>query len=134
MGFVTYQYTTRHVSFGLSGLSEDIYNMWNKRGTMFVVSRLLSGGNIFDIGWISSTLFVLIGYTAYYLLIGLRGTDVTNNSKLQAMVDDWLMTGTMLIVSQLLGGGAITDLKWMRSSIETLLGYTAYDIGTSHIF
>lgn len=136
LGFVSYHFSTKYISVGLSGLAKTIYDMWAKWGTMLVVARLLSGASLLDTKWIASTLFVLIGYTVYYLFIYryVQGKDVTTNIDLQDSIDDTLMNGTMLIVSQLLSGGSITDPLWIRSTIEILIGYTAYDVGTTHIF
>jgi hypothetical protein len=135
IGFATYHYTTKYIDLGLTGLSGNIYDIWVKWSTMFIVSRLLSGGSLTDSKWLMSSLFVLIGFTVYYLFVGsyLQGRDLTYNPKLQNTINDVLMNSTMFIISHVLGGGSVVDQKWMKSSIESLVGFTAYNLGTSHI-
>lgn len=46
---------------------------------------------------------------------------------------DWLKVGTMMLVSQLLAGGDIMDQNWQMASLYTLLGFTAYQLGTRNL-
>jgi uncharacterized membrane protein len=55
----------------------------------------------------------------------------------QAVVNDWLRFGTMLVVSRFLEiqnkGGDFTDQKWVQSSLFTLLGFTTYHLVTKNV-
>lgn len=110
--------------------AKDIATDWVKVGTMFVVSRFLSGAPIGDASWQMSSLFTILGFTAYQLSTrhltpeGLEGTKAM-------IVGDLNKVGTMLVVSHLLGGGSLTDTTWIASSIGTLVGFIVYDIITA---
>lgn len=106
----------------------DIMNDWAKVGTMLVVSHLVSGGDITDPNWQRGSLFTLLGFTAYHLVTrNVIGTDGLGQYK--PIADDWSKVGTMLLVSRLLSGQPLTE-SWMKSSVYTLLGFTAYQMVT----
>jgi predicted tellurium resistance membrane protein TerC len=46
---------------------------------------------------------------------------------------DWLKVGAALITSQLLSQRSLNDKDWMKSSLLTLIGFTAYHLITSRL-
>ena len=101
---------------------------WLNFGTMFIVSRLLAGGALDDNAWIMSSLYTLLGLTAYNLVV--KKMIVNNMSgAMERVMNSWLKFGTMLLVSRLLSGEPLNE-KWMMSSLYTLLGFNAFDIIT----
>ena len=101
---------------------------WLYFGTMFIVSRLLSGAPLDDNSWIMSCLYTLLGFTSYHMIVK---KIVPNNMSgvMKRITYTWLWIGTMLLVSRLLSGEPLNE-KWMMSSLYTILGFNAYDIIT----
>lgn len=110
---------------------DDILADWAKVGTMLVVSHLMAGGDISDPNWQRGSLFTLLGFTAYHIATR-NFIDTENFGQYKPIADDWLKVGTMLLVSRLLSGQSL-DENWMRSSLFTLLGFTAYHLVTKHL-
>lgn len=110
--------------------AEAIRNDWLKVGTMLVVSHLLSGGDIQDRDWMMSSLYTLLGFTTYHLVTAKLDTSATGEYK--PIADDWMKIGTMLVVSRVLAEKQLNQ-EWMKSSLFTLLGFTAYHIVTKQI-
>jgi len=136
MGFAAYHLSTRNVlTPKWEGKSQSIANDWIKVGTMLVVSRMLSGGGLGDGSWVRSTLATLIGFTVYNIVVAdyVQGKELTYNDKLQDVINDWAKVGTMLVVSKVISCEAMLDPVWMLSAFGTLLGFTAYNLGTSHL-
>jgi len=106
---------------------EAIRNDWLKVGTMLVVSHLLSGGDIKDQDWMKASLFTLLGFTTYHLVTARFDTSFAGNYK--PIADDWMKVGTMLVVSRVLAQQPL-DEDWMKGSLFTLLGFTAYHVFT----
>lgn len=108
---------------------KDIAIDWVKNSTMLTVSRWLSGGSLLDGAWQKTSLFTLLGFTAYQLSTknfvpgGMSETATSATS-------DILKFGTMFIVSQLLSGGSLTDTAWIYSTFATLVGFTVYHLLT----
>lgn len=104
---------------------------WLKFGTMFVVSRLLSGQPLNDQKWMMATLYSLVGFTVFAL--GTRKfMPQVADPVMQGVVFDWFEVGTMLVVSQLLAGKPL-DQAWMQESLFTLLGFNAYRVATHRL-
>lgn len=137
LGFAAYQLSTRTAlsTKGLTGATKMVADDLIKVGTMMIVSRLLSGGSLTDPNWFSASMATLIGFFTYDIVTSkyIKGKDLTYNTKLQAVVDDWAKVGTMLIVSRLISCESVADPKWLMSSIGVLLGFSVYNLGTSHI-
>lgn len=136
LGFTAYHISTRNViTPNLEGKSQAIANDWIKVGTMMVVSRLLAGGGLSDSTWIRNCLGTLIGFTVYNIIVSdyIQGKELTYNTKLQDVINDWAKVGTMLIVSRVISCQPMLEPAWMVSSFGTLLGFTAYNLGTSHL-
>jgi hypothetical protein len=100
---------------------------WVKFSTMFVVSRLLAGGSLDDQSWMLSSLYTLLGFTAYHIVVKKTITNNMENDAMKRAMDTWLHVGTMLIVSRLLSGEPLNE-KWMMASLYTILGFNAYDV------
>lgn len=136
LGFAAYHLSTRNVlTPQWQGKSKAIADDWIKVGTMLVVSRMLSGGGLGDGDWIRASLGTLIGFTVYNIVVAdyIQGKELTYNDKLQDVINDWAKVGTMLIVSRVISCQPMLDPKWMVGAFGTLLGFTAYDLGTSHL-
>lgn len=69
MGFTMYQVVTKHTipNIGKTDTSKAVVNDWIKVGTMLVVSQVLSGSAL-DKKWVQSSLFTLLGFTAYQVV------------------------------------------------------------------
>jgi hypothetical protein len=105
---------------------------WVKFSTMFVVSRLLAGGSLDDQAWLMSSLYTLLGFTAYHLVVKKAVPNNTENVPMKKVINTWLKVGTMLLVSRLLSGEPLNE-KWMMSSLYTILGFNAFDVVTSDL-
>jgi len=103
-----------------------------KVGTMLLVSRLFVGGDINDIAWRQSSLFTLMGFATYHVFTA-NVFDTSNfTPTVQAIANDWIEVGTMLVVSQALAGQPFNE-AWFRGSLFTLLGFTAYNLFTANL-
>lgn len=136
LGFTAYHLTTKNLlpTSSLEGTKKAIADDWIKVSTMMIVSRMLAGGSFTDADWIRGSLATLVGFTIYQLVTAnyVKGSELATNDKLQGVVDDWAKVSTMLVVSRILTCEAM-DANWVMSSLATLLGFTAYRVGTSHI-
>lgn len=136
LGFTAYHLSTRNVlTPKWEGKSQAIANDWIKVGTMMVVSRMLSGSGLSDSTWIRASLATLVGFTVYNIVIAdyIQGKELTYNNKLQDVINDWAKVGTMLLVSRVISCQPIFEPEWIMGAFGTLLGFTAYNLGTSHI-
>lgn len=144
LGFSAYHLVTRqlfedpgpeHEHHKGHDTQEAIQTDWLKVGTMLVVSRMLSGSSLADGDWIRQGLAVLVGFTIYNLVTAryIQGKELTYNPKLRLAIDDWAKVGTMLAVSRVLSCQSLTDPSWIAASMGTLVGFTVYDLGTSHL-
>jgi hypothetical protein len=104
----------------------DLVVDWVKFSTMFVVSRLLAGGDLGDQQWMMGCLYTLLGFTAYHMVVKKMIPNNAENEVMRRVLDTWLKVGTMLTVSRLLSGQAL-DEQWMMSSLFTILGFNAMD-------
>jgi len=100
---------------------------WVKFSTMFVVSRLLAGESLDDQSWMMSSLYTLLGFTAYHVVVKKAVANNMESASMRRVMDTWLYIGTMLVVSRLLSGEPL-DEKWMMSSLYTILGFNAWDV------
>lgn len=136
IGFTLYHLTTRNIpTADLESPFKEIANDSIKFSTMFIVSRLLAGASITDTSWLIGCASTLVGFAVYNIVISkyLKGKDLTHNTKLQNVVDDWGKVGTMLLVSRLISCESILDPRWASSSLGVILGFSAYDVATSRI-
>lgn len=137
LGFTVYHLSTRTVLTPLveTEIGQAIANDWVKVGTMLIVSRLLSGGSMTDTTWIRASLATLVGFTIYHIVVSryVQGSDLSDDTKMQNVVNDWAKVGTMLFVSRVLSCQSMTDPRWVMSALGTLVGFTVYDLGTSRL-
>ena len=136
LGFTAYHLSTRNfLGVGLTGQTKMVADDWIKVGTMLVVSRLLGGGGLSDPTWLAASMATLLGFTAYDIVTSkyVQGKDLTYNPKLQNLVNTWAKVGTMLVVSRLISCESIFNPAWMMGSLGVLIGFTMYDVGTSHV-
>ena len=137
LGFTAYQLATRQLltPSDVKEPGKSIIDDTLKFGTMFVVSRLLSGQSLADQSWISASIATLVGFAVYNIVVAtyVKGKDLTYNPKLQMVVDDWMKVGTMLAVSRIISCESLFDPKWVRGSLATIIGFSTYDLVTSHI-
>ena len=115
-------------------LNLDILNEWLKTGTMMLVARFLEiqqkGGDFADKKWVEESLFTLLGFTTYHIITKQFFPLIHPNHIIKNVINTWLRAGTMMVVSRLLAKKSVTDENWLRSSMYTLLGFTAYDVFT----
>ena len=104
----------------------DLVVDWVKFSTMFVVSRLLVGGDLGDQAWMMQCLYTLLGFTAYHMVTKKMIPNNSENQVMRRVMNTWIKVGTMLAVSRLLSGEPL-DEEWMMSSLYTLLGFNAFD-------
>jgi len=98
-----------------------------KFSTMLVVSRLLVGGPLDNQSWMMSSLYTLLGFSAYHVVTKKAVPNDMENNIAKRVMYTWLRVGTMLVVSKLLSGEQL-DEAWMMSTLYTLLGFNAYDV------
>lgn len=136
IGFTVYQLTFRQfVPTDDTGKLQGVADDWLKVGTMLAVSQMMTGGRL-DSSWIKSSLFTLFGFTAYQLMVRPRvDTDEMrkDHASWAGAIDDALKFGTMFLVVQALKGGSLLDSAFITSSLFTILGFAAYQFGTSHL-
>ena len=108
---------------------KSIVSDWIKVGTMLTVSRWLSGDSLADRSWQFSTLYTLLGFTAYHVATRNISTEIFGKQK--PIADDWMYFGTMMVVSRILSGEGLTDPTWLMSSLLTLVGFTVYHVLTA---
>lgn len=101
-------------------------------GTMFVVSRLLSGGE-FNLKWGKQVIFILVGY-AFYEIVTTRivNTDGISSSQIKLVIEDTTKMITVAVISRALEGKSFTDNKWLLSVLFTIVGFAVYDVGISN--
>lgn len=103
-----------------------------KIGTMFVVSKLISGESL-NMDWGKSVLYILAGYAAYDVVVRKFVDKISiSNSQIKTVVDDAAQMITVAVVSRLLEGRSFDDKKWMMSVLYTIIGFAVYDVGVSN--
>lgn len=137
LGFTAYQLSTRNFMTPKKweGAPRRIADDTIKVGTMLIVSQLLSGGSLWDSEWLTGGMGTLIGFAVYNVVVHkyIQGKELSHNPKLQMVIDDWAKVGTMLIVSRLISCESLLNAEWAMGSIATILGFTTYDLVTSHL-
>ena len=111
----------------------DILGDIGKVSTMLGVSRLFGKESLQDPEWRKSSLYTLLGFTAYHVLTkGLFSTENIQNPTHRAIANDWIKVGTVMVISRILSGQPLNQ-EWLRSSLYTLLGFTAYNLFTKNL-
>ena len=136
LGFATYHLVSR-VFIDTSGYGEytPLLNDILQFSTMLLIVRLLGGNNPFDITWLYFVVVTAIGLAIYDIFVSkrIRGTDYTPYPKLADTINDWVKFGLLELVRQLLMGGSIVDQSWGHTTVDQLLGFTAYNLGFSYV-
>ena len=104
---------------------------WLAFGTMFIVVRLLEGGDLQDENWIKGCLFTLLGLGAYHLAVKNVAPKI-GNGEIKAVIDTWVKVGTVNVVARLLSGEPL-DEKWFVGLAYTILGFNAYTLVVSKV-
>lgn len=110
-------------------IQKNITKVWLRFGTMFVVSRLMSGLDLNNRDWRLSCVYVMLGFTLVDVLIDVAklpnpgmGGEITKK-----LANRVLRTSGMMAISQTLGGSKL-DNEWLMQTIYTTLGFCAYDV------
>ena len=105
----------------------------SKFGTMFIVSRILSGQKM-DMDWLKSVFFVLVGYVFYDVVTHkLVNTDGIANYQVKSVIDDAAQMVTVAFVSRLLERKSFNDKQWLMSVLFTIVGFSVYNVGISNL-
>lgn len=121
----------------------NVKGTWAKVGTMLIVAHVLStylqnnGEGLFNQAWIQASLFTIIGFNVYEVIVSKMINIDVEGAELQAVIDDTLKVGTMMVVSTGLKGAMngtneYTD-KWMKGSLYTLVGFAGYRLVTQKL-
>jgi hypothetical protein len=135
LGFTVYQMSTRHLTpEGLTGTKKLVVDDLNKVGTMLVASHLMGGGSLTDPSWLAGAIATLIGFVIYDIITAkyIQGDKLSYNSKVAGSIDDWAKFGTMFLVSRLVGCESLLDPQWAAGAFNVLIGFTGYNVVTSH--
>ena len=135
-GLVTYHLLIKNnVKYKLQNQQmNDVLDDWLKFGTTLVVARVLSNASLTNYNWQMGTIYTILGLNAYTIII--KNLVPTNNfsSPIKDIINGSLKWGTMLIVNRLLSGDSLDNEQWIVSSLYTLLGFAAYEIGIKKLF
>ena len=126
LGFMAYELVVvRLVNTDKFGKHKAMVNNLLKVATMLSVVRVLSGASLNDTQWLTASAFTLAGFATYDLITKkLVKTDgLSGNAK--QIANDWVQVGTMLVVSHLLAGGDVSDARFLQSSVNQLVGFSA---------
>ena len=121
----------------------NVKGTWAKVGTMLIVAHVLStylqnnGEGLFNQAWMQASLFTIIGFNVYEVIVSKMINIDVEGAELQAVIDDTLKVGTMMVVSTGLKGAMngtneYTD-KWMKGSLYTLVGFAGYRLVTQKL-
>jgi hypothetical protein len=120
---------------------KDTLDAWLKYGTVFLVYRLCTyyffdsdnpNAELFDRQSLQLALFILIGFTIYYLLIKPFIPFNLQHPILQNIGNDTLMFGTVLISTHLMesymNDGQYFNSTWLKNTGLILLSFAAYRV------
>jgi hypothetical protein len=120
---------------------KDVLDTWLKFGTVFLIYQLgvhyfidKNNREIFDARSMQLGLFVLIGFTLYFLLVKPFLSDLFAHPILKNITNDVLFYGSGLVVSNLLISTVdkkpIFEKEWATGSLYILFGFIVYRILT----
>lgn len=114
---------------------------WLKFGTVFLIYRLCTyyffdrnnpDAVLFDKESLYLVLFILIGFTIYYLIVKPFIPVKMEHPIFQNLTNDMLMFGTVLVSSHVMeiwmNGGSFLDENWLKTAGIIMLSFAAYDI------
>jgi hypothetical protein len=119
---------------------KEVLDAWLKYGTVFLIYRLCSyyffdqssNAELFDRESLQLVLFILIGFTLYYLLIKPYIPVHLQHPIFNNIANDSLMFGTVLVSSHLLDSwmsdGDYFNKEWLKSAGLILLAFAAYRV------
>ena len=106
----------------------NVKGTWAKVGTMLIVAHVLStylqnnGEGLFNQAWIQASLFTIIGFNVYEVIVSKMIQIDVECAELQAVIDDTIKVGTMMAVSACLKGSMNGtnefSEKWMNECFE----------------
>lgn len=116
-----------------------ILDAWLKYGTVFVVYRLCdhyflkdNSDQLFDLQSLKLVLFILLGFTIYYLLVDPYVPINFKHPIINNLASDTLMFGTVLLSSHLMetfaDSGDYFNKEWLKSAGIILLAFATYRI------
>lgn len=116
---------------------------WAKVGTMLIVAHVLStylqnnGQGLFNQNWIQASLFTIIGFNVYEVIVAKMIHIDVEGEELQSVIDDTLKVGTMIVISTALRGAmsGVNEFSenWIKSNLYTLVGFAGYRLVTQKL-
>jgi len=109
-----------------------------KIGAMILMARLVGKQSLRDKEWISVSLYILLGFAVYHILIRhiINPHDYVDMSAIRYAVDDFIKFGVVLIIVRLAltrNIGSLTDSTWLKQTSIILGGFALYDIVVAKI-
>jgi hypothetical protein len=118
---------------------KETLDAWLKYGTVALIFRLGTyyffddeNAELFDADSLKILLFILIGFTIYYMVIKPYIPINLEHPILQNIANDTLMFGTVLVSSHILdvmfGDEDLFSMDWLKSSAIILIAFAAYQV------
>jgi hypothetical protein len=109
-----------------------------KIGAMILMARLFSKQTVMDKQWISVSLYILLGFAVYHILIRhiVNPYNYVDMTAIRYAVDDFIKFGIVLIIVRLAmykNIGSLTDSTWLKQTGVILGGFAIYDIVVAKI-
>jgi len=104
-----------------------------KIGAMILMARLVSKQSLQDKEWISVSLYILLGFAVYHILVRhiVNPHNYVDMTAIRYAVDDFIKFGIVLIVVRLAitrNIGSLMDPTWLKQTSVILGGFALYDI------
>ena len=124
----------------MSDRTKNTLDAWLKFGTVFLVYRLCSyyffetdsNAVLFDKASVLMVLYILLGFTLYYMLVAPNLPINLQHPILKNIASDTVMFGTVLFTSHVIesymGAGDYMNPDWLRNSGMILLAFAIYRI------
>ena len=125
----------------MSVRTKESLDAWLKYGTVFLIYRLCTyyfteydnmNAELFDAESLQIILFILIGFTIYYMLVKPYVPLNFEHPIFQNVASDTLMFGTVLVTSHILdiymNNGDAFNADWLKTSGIILLAFAAYEV------
>jgi hypothetical protein len=123
-----------------NSIFKNVMNAWLKFGTAMLIYRLGTycmvdkcQGPLFDKNQVLAALFILLGFTLYFLLIDPFLPKESKHPILLDLMDDMLMFGTVMVAARgfetlIFKGGNFYDNNWGSSLVYVLIGFAIYRV------
>lgn len=125
----------------MSPKSREVLDAWLKYGTVFLIYRLCTyyffetspDAKLFDAESLRLVLFILLGFTIYYLLVKPYIPVNLQHPIFKNIANDTLMFGTVLLSMHLLESLVdpteyVMDTHWLKTAGLILLAFAAYRV------